>query len=134
MTMHPSLPCSDGHRLPSVQSNHGRHPGKVFAIAADAMISAGIIKMGRNRVYNARDVLLDECLLLQVRVGKGRHPSLFRLTSPMIAAVLRERKDKEREGGGKSSITLVPSAGHKGEGSAPLTLVSPTAPRLGVPA
>jgi hypothetical protein len=94
-------------------SNHGHHPGKVFAISADAMIAAGLIKMDRMQLYRARDVLLDECLLLQVRVGKGRHPSLFRLASPMIAAALRERKDMDREGGGRTSITLVSNERHK---------------------
>ena len=118
-------------------SNHGHHPGKVFAISADAMIAAGLIKMDRMQLYRARDVLLDvlldECLLLQVRVGKGRHPSLFRLASPMIAAALRERKDMDREGGGRTSITLVSNERHKGGGKA-LLLVSPKAPDLGMPA
>jgi hypothetical protein len=99
-----------------LQSNHGHHHGKVFAIAADAMIAAGIINMGRDRVYRARDVLIDECLLLQVRLGKGRHPSLFRLTSPMVADALRERKDRGGGGGG-ASITLVAPARHKAVGN-----------------
>jgi hypothetical protein len=117
-----------------LQSNHGHHPGKVFAIAADAMISADLIKMSRDRVYRARDVLLDECLLLQVRVGKGRHPSLFRLASPMIAAALRERKDMDREGGGRTSITLISPVRHKGQANAPPTSVAHMASDLGVPA
>jgi hypothetical protein len=113
-------------------SNHGHHPGKVFAIAADAMIAAGIIKMERMQLYRARDVLLEECLLVQVRAGRGRHASLFRLTSPMIAAALRERKEKEI-GGRKSSITLVSPVRHKGGGS-PLILVPPVGHGSVVPA
>lgn len=36
-------------------SNHGHHPGKVFAISADAMIAAGLIKMDRMQLYRARE-------------------------------------------------------------------------------
>jgi hypothetical protein len=77
-------------------SEHGHHPGKVFAIAPDAIIAANRLSMHRNTIYRARDVLIDECLLIRVRSGKGynKNPDLFRLASPMVAQALKERKVK----------------------------------------
>ncbi|MES0128165.1 bifunctional DNA primase/polymerase [Mesorhizobium sp. M0029] len=49
-------------------SNHGHLPGKPFAIVPDAMARAGLIPLGRNSVIQARDILIEEGLL--VRAGK----------------------------------------------------------------
>ncbi|WP_287376847.1 primase C-terminal domain-containing protein [Mesorhizobium sp.] len=47
-----------------LQSNHGHIPGRQFPIVPDAMRSAGLIPLCRNHTIRARDILIDEGLLI----------------------------------------------------------------------
>ena len=44
---------------------HGHIPGKRFAIVPDAMRAAGLLKLCRNHIYAARDLLVAEGMLIK---------------------------------------------------------------------
>jgi hypothetical protein len=94
-------------------TEHGHMPGKVFAIVPDGIIKAGRLKISRPMLYRARDVLLDECLIVRVArghfTGTGRVPDRFRLLSPLVAT--EAKRNKERKGG-SLPIILVPVERH----------------------
>ena len=48
-------------------ADHGHIPGKRFAIVPDAMRGSGLLNMSQNRVYRARDVLVELGLLAKHR-------------------------------------------------------------------
>lgn len=92
-------------------ADHGHEPGKTFAIVPDAMVKAGRLRMGRNRLYRARDALIEAGLLKLVKSGwrrKGgqmqRAPNQYRLQSPAVAIAQRERV---------SSIIFFPDMGQR---------------------
>lgn len=94
-------------------AEHGHHPGKVFAIVPDGIIDANRLPISRRQLYRARDVLLDECLIVRIArgylTGAGRVPDKFRLLSPLVATEAKRMKERK---GGNLSITLVSPQAH----------------------
>jgi hypothetical protein len=68
-----------------VMANHSHQPGKTFSIVPDAMISAGLLKIGRRQIYRARDLLLEFGLIVLVRRGRLKEAHQYRLQSPVVA-------------------------------------------------
>lgn len=89
-------------------SEHGHLPGKLFAIVPTAIIKAGRMSTSRNRLYKARDMLLEEHLLELVHRGRGKKPHMYRLRSAIVADALSSVGEGERV----STFTLLPDVGH----------------------
>lgn len=95
-------------------SEHGHHPGKVFAIVADGLIKAGRLNMGRRQIYEAKDGLLEERLLDLVHRARGKEDkNQYRLISPVVALTLRG----EGAGGRGSLITFISPQDTQGIGA-----------------
>lgn len=63
-------------------SAHGHIPGKTFAIVPEAMIASGLLTaLSRDRIYRAKDILIEHGLLLRV-ARRINLPSLYQLASP----------------------------------------------------
>jgi hypothetical protein len=95
-------------------ANHGHHPSKEFAIAPDAMLDAGLIKMSRSGLYRARKILVDVGLIENVRPARRGSdcwlPDQFRLVHPSIANACKG------EGREVSKIILMTNMGHGNSG------------------
>ncbi len=89
-------------------SEHGHLPGKLFAIVPTAIIKAGRMSTSRNKLYKARDTLLEEHLLELVHRGRGKKPHMYRLRSAIVADALSSVGEGERV----STFTLLPDVGH----------------------
>ena len=78
---------------------HGHIPGKRFAIVPDAMRAAGLLKLCRNHVYAARDLLVAEGMLIKHPPVKPGKPCQYQLTVTMTG------------GGHQAPISAEPSIG-----------------------
>ena len=63
---------------------HGHEPGKVFAIAVEAMCRDGLLPYRKSSAAKARETLLNLGLIQRVRFGGFMEPDLYRFTNALI--------------------------------------------------